>query len=429
MRCIWRCIRWGDIVFNMTGVNPGTTFGGTWVAWGSGRVPVGVDTGQGEFNSVEETGGQKTHTLSSSEMPSHSHSFSGSSVSTGNQSASHTHYVSGTTGSSGAHQHGLEWNGDRPISLSSSNNGGSYSSAGYRTGYSSGSVYTFSMIASTAGAHSHSFSDTSNAQSASHHHSVTAVGSIGSSGNWQCTQQSSAVHHLLYVETNGIGKTKSAQALFYLGGIAMQTLRLKRPYMRGTDVETFQTTIAYKGFDCGVIDGIFGPKSELACREYQRTHGLAVDGICGPITWASLQSSSGGSTDAVALLKEWGFSDLLAAKGITYAVKQFQAAMGLAVDGIVGPNTNASLNGEIFVPRITEETMACQCQVHCDGYPKGHVSMGVRILSERIFREVEKTYPGTRFYNHQPGASDAQRRDCRRVSVRHMEQATTWRFK
>ena len=36
--------------------------GGTWVAWGSGRVPVGVDTTQTEFNSSEKTGGSKTHT-------------------------------------------------------------------------------------------------------------------------------------------------------------------------------------------------------------------------------------------------------------------------------------------------------------------------------------------------------------------------------
>jgi len=34
-------------------------FGGTWVAWGSGRVPVGVDTTQTEFDTVEETGGTK----------------------------------------------------------------------------------------------------------------------------------------------------------------------------------------------------------------------------------------------------------------------------------------------------------------------------------------------------------------------------------
>ena len=34
--------------------------GGTWVAWGTGRVPVGVDTSQTEFDTVEETGGIKT---------------------------------------------------------------------------------------------------------------------------------------------------------------------------------------------------------------------------------------------------------------------------------------------------------------------------------------------------------------------------------
>lgn len=48
---------------------------GTWQAWGSGRVPVGVDTSQTEFNSVEKTGGEKTHTLTTSEMPKHSHTI------------------------------------------------------------------------------------------------------------------------------------------------------------------------------------------------------------------------------------------------------------------------------------------------------------------------------------------------------------------
>lgn len=47
--------------------------GGTWQAFGAGRVPVGVDTTQTEFNTVEKTGGEKTHTLTVSEMPSHQH--------------------------------------------------------------------------------------------------------------------------------------------------------------------------------------------------------------------------------------------------------------------------------------------------------------------------------------------------------------------
>lgn len=39
----------------------GTALGGTWVAWGSGKVPVGVDTSGSSFNTVEKTGGSKTH--------------------------------------------------------------------------------------------------------------------------------------------------------------------------------------------------------------------------------------------------------------------------------------------------------------------------------------------------------------------------------
>lgn len=51
-----------------------TALGGTWVAWGAGRVPVGVDTTQTEFNTVNKTGGEKTHTLTIDEIPSHWHS-------------------------------------------------------------------------------------------------------------------------------------------------------------------------------------------------------------------------------------------------------------------------------------------------------------------------------------------------------------------
>lgn len=42
----------------------------------SGRVPVGRDAGQTEFDVLGETGGAKTHTLSVAEMPSHGHSVS-----------------------------------------------------------------------------------------------------------------------------------------------------------------------------------------------------------------------------------------------------------------------------------------------------------------------------------------------------------------
>jgi len=68
----------GSIYINASdGTNPGTLLGfGTWIAFGAGRVPVGIDAGQTEFDTAEETGGAKTHTLTVSEMPSHTHTSS-----------------------------------------------------------------------------------------------------------------------------------------------------------------------------------------------------------------------------------------------------------------------------------------------------------------------------------------------------------------
>ena len=58
----------GAIYMSVSQTNPASLFGGTWVAWGSGRVPVGVSSTETEFNNVEKTGGSKA-------MAAHTHTF------------------------------------------------------------------------------------------------------------------------------------------------------------------------------------------------------------------------------------------------------------------------------------------------------------------------------------------------------------------
>ena len=53
----------GSIYMSVKSTNPSTLFGGTWVAWGKGRVPVGIDTSDSDFKTVEKTGGEKTQNL------------------------------------------------------------------------------------------------------------------------------------------------------------------------------------------------------------------------------------------------------------------------------------------------------------------------------------------------------------------------------
>ena len=48
-------------------------FGGTWERFGRGRTLVGYTSTDADFNASEKTGGEKTHTLTESEMPSHQH--------------------------------------------------------------------------------------------------------------------------------------------------------------------------------------------------------------------------------------------------------------------------------------------------------------------------------------------------------------------
>ena len=68
----------GAVYISVVSTSPATLFGGTWQAFAAGRVLVGIDAGQTEFDTVEETGGAKTHTLTVNEMPAHGHARTGS---------------------------------------------------------------------------------------------------------------------------------------------------------------------------------------------------------------------------------------------------------------------------------------------------------------------------------------------------------------
>lgn len=66
----------GSIYTSVVATNPSTFFGGQWNPFGQGKVMIGVDSTDTDFDTVENTGGAKTHTLITDEIPSHTHSMS-----------------------------------------------------------------------------------------------------------------------------------------------------------------------------------------------------------------------------------------------------------------------------------------------------------------------------------------------------------------
>lgn len=69
------------------------------------------------------------------------------------------------------------------------------------------------------------------------------------------------------------------------GVTAMNTLRKGS---KGTQVKVLQFLLNDKGHNAGNVDGIFGTNTQAAVRAFQQAAGLAVDGIAGKNTWAKL---------------------------------------------------------------------------------------------------------------------------------------------
>lgn len=83
-------------------------------------------------------------------------------------------------------------------------------------------------------------------------------------------------------------------------------LVLTSPNLRGDDVAELQASLARLGFDCGRVDGIFGPKTARALEDFQSNCGLPGDGICGAETLRSLRRVIGqtGAGPGIAIVRE-----------------------------------------------------------------------------------------------------------------------------
>jgi LysM repeat protein len=125
-----------------------------------------------------------------------------------------------------------------------------------------------------------------------------------------------------------------------------------------------QVALQARGFYKGSIDGVAGPLTAQAVRDFQRSRRLQVDGLAGPQTRRALGRLGRplfGSRPLARGTIGWDVSVLqflLARRGAapprlngnfgpgTYAaVVRFQRRVGLAQDGIVGPATRAALLG------------------------------------------------------------------------------------
>lgn len=171
----------GSIYMNVNSTSPATLFGGTWE-----QLKDRFLLGAGDTYTEGDTGGSANHTLTTDEMPSHNHTFTGSAVTSGDISANHTH--TGTSGNPSANHHHSGPSHNHAISTEVSVAGTPYGAYGSGTASSYGVHFakpsTDSKGTGSTGDVSawHTHTTTTGNQSAGHTHSVTAEGSIGNTG-------------------------------------------------------------------------------------------------------------------------------------------------------------------------------------------------------------------------------------------------------
>lgn len=66
------------------------------------------------------------------------------------------------------------------------------------------------------------------------------------------------------------------------------TVPVLKQGMKVPAVKPLQILLNGRGYDCGAVDGSFGPATLSAVRLFQKNKGLTIDGSVGPATWKKL---------------------------------------------------------------------------------------------------------------------------------------------
>lgn len=76
--------------------------------------------------------------------------------------------------------------------------------------------------------------------------------------------------------------------LIYFSGMAFAGNILVRAGSRGSSVREVQELLIEKGYLNDIADGVAGPKTVAAIKDFQKSAGLTVDGVCGNGTYRAL---------------------------------------------------------------------------------------------------------------------------------------------
>lgn len=148
-------------------------------------------------------------------------------------------------------------------------------------------------------------------------------------------------------------------------------------WSRGEAAAEWQRQLNSVREDNIAVDGIYGPVTRAATREFQRRAGITVDGIVGPETRGAMRDRIGGDVDdgdadgllqrgdrgsdvlglqsSLASLNYWvGPVDGIYGTLTRQAVLAFQKVNGLSPDGIVGPATRRALR-DPRTPRVRSD--------------------------------------------------------------------------
>ena len=84
--------------------------------------------------------------------------------------------------------------------------------------------------------------------------------------------------------------------LFYTEAVKSESLEVLSRYgSSGEEVKQIQTRLKSWGYYKGAVDGVYGSKTQAAVKAFQKANGLTVDGVAGPKTLEAIGLPTGTS--------------------------------------------------------------------------------------------------------------------------------------